>query len=76
MVVFTAQCLTHTDAQYCAEKIGLSADFSPFRSGQMVGAIPVGIDTRGAGDAPYWPGQICWTYEEVWTQRWVDGSGS
>jgi hypothetical protein len=40
----------------------------------MVGAIPVGIETRGTADAPYWPAQICWTYKEVWTQpvgEWI-----
>jgi hypothetical protein len=44
------------------------------RSGQMVGALPVGIETKGFGDAPYWPNQICWTYKEVWTQpvgEWI-----
>lgn len=38
------------------------------RSGQMVGAIPVGIETKGIADKPYWPTGICWTYKEVWTQ--------
>jgi len=40
----------------------------------MVGAIPVGIETKGTADAPYWPNQICWTYKEVWTQpvgEWI-----
>jgi Glycosyl hydrolase family 9/Cellulase N-terminal ig-like domain len=53
------------------------------RSGQMVGALPVGIETKGFNDAPYWPNQICWTYKEVWTQpvgEWIwlmqDLSGS
>jgi hypothetical protein len=44
------------------------------RSGQMVGAIPVGIETKGDADVPYWPDQICWTYKEVWTQpagEWI-----
>jgi hypothetical protein len=44
------------------------------RSGQMVGALPVGIETRGDSDAPYWPTQNCWTYKEVWTQpvgEWI-----
>ncbi|MGC2583989.1 MAG: glycoside hydrolase family 9 protein [Acidobacteriaceae bacterium] len=44
------------------------------RSGQMVGAIPVGIETKGTADVPYWPNQICWTYKEVWTQpagEWI-----
>ena len=40
----------------------------------MVGALPVGIETREYHDAPYWPTQICWTYKEVWTQpvgEWI-----
>jgi len=44
------------------------------RSGQMVGALPVGIETKGDNDAPYWPMQICWTYKEVWSQpagEWI-----
>src|ERR1700761_6550256 len=44
------------------------------RSGQMVGALPVGIETKGDSDAPYWPTQICWTYKEVWSQpvgEWI-----
>jgi hypothetical protein len=56
---------------------GEGYDWNPLysvRSGQMVGAIPVGIETRGTADAPYWPAQICWTYKEVWTQpvgEWI-----
>lgn len=56
---------------------GEGYDWTPLysvRSGQMVGAIPVGIETRGSADAPYWPTQICWTYKEVWTQpvgEWI-----
>jgi hypothetical protein len=44
------------------------------RSGQMVGALPVGIETKGDNDAPYWPTQNCWTYKEVWSQpagEWI-----
>jgi hypothetical protein len=40
----------------------------------MVGALPVGIETKEYNDAPYWPTQICWTYKEVWTQpvgEWI-----
>jgi hypothetical protein len=40
----------------------------------MVGALPVGIETRGTADAPYWPNQSCWTYKEVWSQpagEWI-----
>jgi hypothetical protein len=50
---------------------GEGYDWTPLysvRSGQMVGALPVGIETKGFDDAPYWPNQICWTYKEVWTQ--------
>ncbi len=56
---------------------GEGYDWTPLysvRSGQMVGALPVGIETREYNDAPYWPHQICWTYKEVWTQpvgEWI-----
>jgi Glycosyl hydrolase family 9/Cellulase N-terminal ig-like domain len=56
---------------------GEGYDWTPLysvRSGQMVGAIPVGIETKEYNDAPYWPTQICWTYKEVWSQpvgEWI-----
>ncbi|HEX3660152.1 MAG TPA: glycoside hydrolase family 9 protein, partial [Acidobacteriaceae bacterium] len=56
---------------------GEGYDWTPLysvRSGQMVGSIPVGIETNGIADVPYWPTQICWTYKEVWTQpagEWI-----
>jgi Glycosyl hydrolase family 9/Cellulase N-terminal ig-like domain len=56
---------------------GEGYDWTPLysvRSGEMVGALPVGIETKGTDDAPYWPAQICWTYKEVWTQpagEWI-----
>jgi hypothetical protein len=56
---------------------GEGYDWTPLysiRSGQMVGALPVGIETKGTADTPYWPNQICWTYKEVWTQpagEWI-----
>ena len=56
---------------------GEGYDWTPLysvRSGQIVGALPVGIETRGFDDAPYWPTQVCWTYKEVWTQpvgQWI-----
>jgi hypothetical protein len=56
---------------------GEGYDWTPLysvRSGQMVGALPVGIETKGNADVPYWPNQICWTYKEVWTQpagEWI-----
>ena len=56
---------------------GEGYDWTPLysvRSGQMVGALPVGIETKQYNDAPYWPTQICWTYKEVWTApvgQWI-----
>jgi hypothetical protein len=56
---------------------GEGYDWAPLytvRSGHMVGALPVGIQSRGFADAPYWPTQICWTYKEVWVHpvgRWL-----
>jgi len=56
---------------------GEGYDWTPLysvRSGQMVGALPVGIETKGTADAPYWPDQSCWTYKEVWSQpvgEWI-----
>lgn len=43
-------------------------------SGDIVGALPVGMETRGAADAPYWPSQNCYVYKEVWVHsvaRWL-----
>ncbi len=43
-------------------------------SGDMVGALPVGIQTRGNSDVPYWPAQNCYVYKEVWVHpaaRWL-----
>ena len=48
---------------------GEGQDFVPLytpSSGDMVGGLPVGIQTRGAADVPYWPVQSMWTYKEVW----------
>jgi Glycosyl hydrolase family 9/Cellulase N-terminal ig-like domain len=56
---------------------GEGYDFSPLyspSSGDLVGALPVGIQTKGDNDAPYWPVQSTWTYKEVWVHpvaRWV-----
>src|ERR1035437_2871325 len=43
-------------------------------TGDIVGALPVGMETRGSNDAPYWPSQNCYVYKEVWvhsTGRWL-----
>lgn len=48
---------------------GEGHDFVPLytpSSGDMVGGLPVGIQTRGAADVPYWPVQSMWTYKEIW----------
>ena len=48
---------------------GVGYDFVPLyspSSGQMVGGLPVGIQTRGVEDVPYWPVQSTWTYKEIW----------
>lgn len=42
--------------------------------GEMEGAIPVGIETYGNDDSPYWPQSNYATYREVWTScagRWL-----
>ena len=35
-------------------------------SGDIVGGLPVGIQTRNEHDVPYWPVQNSWTYKEIW----------
>ncbi len=56
---------------------GEGYDFPPLysvMSGDMVGGLPVGIQTRGNSDVPYWPVQNTWTYKEIWTRpviRWI-----
>lgn len=56
---------------------GEGYDFAPQytpSSGDMVGSLPVGIQTRGDSDVPYWPVQNTWTYKEVWVHpvgRWI-----
>ncbi|HWD41650.1 MAG TPA: glycoside hydrolase family 9 protein [Fimbriimonas sp.] len=43
-------------------------------SGDIVGSLPVGIETLRDGDAPYWPTENCHNWKEVWvnpTGRWI-----
>lgn len=43
-------------------------------SGNMVGSLPVGIETKDNRDEPYWPMQNCYNYKEVWvmpSSRWL-----
>ncbi|MBR4727955.1 MAG: glycoside hydrolase family 9 protein, partial [Clostridia bacterium] len=42
--------------------------------GECAGELPVGVQTRGNGDEPYWPQMNNATYKEVWTTpagRWL-----
>ncbi len=56
---------------------GEGYDYAPLytpSSGDIVGALPVGIQSRGENDAPYWPVQSTWTYKEVWVHpvsQWI-----
>ena len=56
---------------------GEGYDFAPLytpSSGDIVGALPVGIQTRNENDIPYWPVQSTWTYKEVWVHpvtQWI-----
>ena len=56
---------------------GVGYDFAPQyseMSGDIVGSLPVGMETRANFDAPYWPPQNCYTYKEVWVHpvsRWM-----
>ncbi len=48
---------------------GEGYDFPPLytpSSGDIVGGLPVGIQTKGDADIPYWPVQNNWTYKEIW----------
>ena len=43
-------------------------------SGDMVGSLPVGIQTRANEDVPYWSTADCYNYDEVWVHppgRWL-----
>jgi hypothetical protein len=43
-------------------------------SGDFVGSLPVGMQSAGDTDLPYWPSQNMYVYKEVWvhsTSRWL-----
>ena len=43
-------------------------------SGDFVGSFPVGMQSRGMTDLPYWPAQNMYVYKEVWVHpaaRWL-----
>jgi hypothetical protein len=43
-------------------------------SGDFAGSLPVGMQSRGLSDIPYWPSQNMYVYKEVWVHpvaRWL-----
>ncbi len=56
---------------------GEGHDYAPqysAMSGDIVGSLPVGIQTRGNRDVPYWPTENCHNWKEVWVfpvARWI-----
>ncbi len=56
---------------------GVGHDYAPqytAMSGDIVGTLPVGIQSRGDSDEPYWPVANCYNYAEVWVHpgsRWL-----
>lgn len=43
-------------------------------SSDFVGSLPVGMQSRGTSDLPYWPSQNTYVYKEVWvhsSSRWL-----
>lgn len=56
---------------------GEGYDYAPqytAMSGDMVGSLPVGIQTRESRDEPYWPASNCYNWKEVWvhpSSRWL-----
>ena len=43
-------------------------------SSDFVGSLPVGMQSRGSTDLPYWPSQNTYVYKEVWVHsnnRWL-----
>ena len=43
-------------------------------SGNLVGGLPVGIQTHFNRDAPYWPAENCYNWKEIWVHpscRWL-----
>jgi hypothetical protein len=43
-------------------------------SGDFVGSLPVGMQSRGVTDLPYWSSQNMYVYKEVWVHpsgRWL-----
>lgn len=50
---------------------GEGYDFTPqyaAYTGDIVGGIPVGIQSRADNDVPYWPAAVLHNYKEIWGQ--------
>jgi hypothetical protein len=55
------------------EGYGWSQQYS-VSSGDFVGSLPVGMQSRGVSDVPYWPAQNMYVWKEVWvhtSNRWI-----
>jgi hypothetical protein len=56
---------------------GEGYDFAPqytAMSGNLVGGLPVGIQTHFNRDTPYWPTENCYNWKEIWvhpSSRWL-----
>jgi hypothetical protein len=56
---------------------GEGYDYAPqysAMSGDIVGSLPVGIQSHRNGDQPYWPTENCHNWKEVWVHpvaRWI-----
>ena len=62
-----------SESMMWGEGYDFTPQYSP-SSGDIVGSLPVGIQSRGDSDVPYWPVQNTWTYKEVWVHpvgRWI-----
>jgi len=57
---------------------GEGYDFSPqyaVFTGDVVGGLPVGIQTRADYAVPYWPAAVLHNYKEIWihpSNRWLE----
>jgi hypothetical protein len=56
---------------------GEGHDYAPqytAMSGDIIGSLPVGVQTRENLDLPYWPASNCYNWKEVWvhpSSRWL-----
>ncbi|MBE0536273.1 MAG: glycoside hydrolase family 9 protein [Phycisphaerae bacterium] len=56
---------------------GEGYDFAPqytAMSGDLVGGLPVGVQTHFDRDEPYWPTENCYNWKEIWvhpSSRWL-----